>query len=410
MLELARVGRILTRAGAVLFLTVILTWVLPLIPGVDANRSFLVNVLTASAFVVFEIAMYKGAAAIPRLILYFVLGTVVFIAGAKASESAGLCQWLKKAATNRLLPYPIAVLLAILLRLAIGVVFVTIVSAWAANLISAKDLTLIAAAGVLLALASCFWPLILVALMAIVYACLFLPVLFGVVGLGRICAIDKLLNQEQQKKLGFALGQGMAFGVMFLAWGLVCFQSNFPVNWEKLPPHKVPEGLTAKKYYELAIQYKHMGWTEQARDSLNKAIGIEPEGEYSERARRYLQTKLPRQPVAKEAEQRNIQGFNQMFGGDIKAAKQTFKELIAEYPNFEWPYSNLASIYLQEKQLQQAKELLDRALEINPYYVNAWRHLSEVYKLMGKEELVSECTTKIAELDTDDELSELTQR
>src|SRR5262249_12035852 len=149
---------------------------------------------------------------------------------------------------------------------------------------------------------------------------------------------------------------------------------------------------------------------EQARDALNRAMANNPPDEYSEKAKRYLQTKLPSQPVAREAEQRNIQGFNQMFGGDMKAAKQTFEELIAEYPNFEWPYSNLASIYLQEKRPQKAKELLDKALQINPYYVNAWRHLSEAYKLMGNEELVNQCTSKIAELDTDDELNQLTQK
>jgi Tfp pilus assembly protein PilF len=410
MLGLARIGRFVSRAGAVIFLAAIITWVLPLFPGVTCNSSYFVNVLVAGTYLIFEMLMYRGVAALPKLVTSVLLGFVIFAGAARESSYAGIREGLKKAAANRLIPYSFLLVLSILLRMAIGVVFVTIISAWATSLISSTNLPSIAVGGVVIALSSCFWPLLLVTVLALIYTLAFLPVLLVIAGLGKIHAFDKLLSEEKQKNLGYSLGQGMAFGVMLLAWGFVFFQSNFPVNWEKLPPQKVPDGLSTQQYYDLGIQYKHMGWTEQARDALNKAIAQGPSDDYSDKAKRYLQTKLPRQPVAREAEQRNIQGFNQMFGGDIKAAKQTFEELIAEYPNFEWPYSNLASIYLQEKRPQQAKELLDKALAINPYYVNAWRHLGEVHKLLGNLELATQCTSKIAELDVDDEMSRLTKK
>lgn len=409
MLGLARTGRILSRAGAVLYLAAVLTWILPLLPGVTPSRLFWLNALLAALYVIFDFTTDKGAKALPRIIASFLLGVVVFASGATTSVYTSFREGLRTAGSNRRLPYSVLVFLTIALKLALGIVFVTIVSVWAPSLIAIHNFASSALSGAILALFLWFWPLVLVAILAVFYALLFLPILVVISGLGKAHVMEKLLSQEKQQKLGYLLGQGMAFGVMLLAWGLVAFQTGLPVNWAKLPPQQVPEDLSAQKYYELGIQYKQMGWTEQARDALTRAIAAEPDNEYAVKAKRYLMTKLPRQPVSRQAEERNIQGFNQMFGGDIKAAKQTFEELIAEYPNFEWPYSNLASIYLQEKRPEQAKILLDKALQINPSYVNALRHLGEVHKLLGNLELAAECTKKIADLDADDELSQFTR-
>lgn len=143
-----------------------------------------------------------------------------------------------------------------------------------------------------------------------------------------------------------------------------------------LPPRDVPEGLTASEYYELGIKYKSMGWTEQARDSMSFANEVEPDSEIGKAAIRFLKTKLPRFPVPLLAEQRNIEGFNQMARGDCDGARETFKTLIRDFPDFEWPYGNLSVLYLQDKQTKEARDLLSRALEINPDYVNGWLHLA----------------------------------
>lgn len=143
-----------------------------------------------------------------------------------------------------------------------------------------------------------------------------------------------------------------------------------------LPPREVPEGLTAAEYYKLGVQYKSMGWTEQARDALTLATEIDGEGDIARSARRFLRTKLPRFPVPLLAEQKNIEGFNQMATGNAEAAKQTFKELIRDFPDFEWPYGNLSVLFLQEGATDEARNLLVRALEINPDYVNGWLHMA----------------------------------
>lgn len=170
----------------------------------------------------------------------------------------------------------------------------------------------------------------------------------------------------------------------------------------ELPPREVPEGLTASEYYALGIKYKSMGWTEQARDSLVMAQELEPGSEIALTANRFLKTKLPRFPVPLLAEQRNIEGFNQMALGDCDGAKETFKELIKEFPDFEWPYGNLSVLYLQDNQTKEARDLLSRALEINPDYVNGWLHLAAAKGMDLDFEGAKECVRRALEADPTD--------
>ncbi|HEY9784202.1 MAG TPA: tetratricopeptide repeat protein [Candidatus Obscuribacterales bacterium] len=172
-----------------------------------------------------------------------------------------------------------------------------------------------------------------------------------------------------------------------------------------VPPREVPEGLSAEEYYRLGVEYKSMGWTEQARDALLLAQETDPESETAIRARRFLKTKLPRFPVPLLAEQKNIEGFNQMATGNSDAAKQTFLELIADFPDFEWPYGNLSVLYLQESKTEEAKNLLVRALEINPEYVNGWLHMAAAKGMDGDFRGAKECVKRALEADPTDSAS-----
>lgn len=168
------------------------------------------------------------------------------------------------------------------------------------------------------------------------------------------------------------------------------------------PPRDVPEGLTAAEYYKLGIQYKAMGWTEQARDAMTFAVETGDESDVAKSARRFLKTKLPRFPVPLLAEQRNIEGFNQMVTGEAGAARETFEELIHDFPDFEWPYGNLSLILLQEGRTDRAKELLHHALEINPHYVNGWLHLATAHSLELDFSSAKECVRKALDSDPAD--------
>lgn len=147
----------------------------------------------------------------------------------------------------------------------------------------------------------------------------------------------------------------------------------------KLPPSAVPDDLSADEYFELGMDYKSAGWCELARRALLKAIDCDPTGRVAAKAARFLRTKIPVNPVPEAAEAKNIQAFNQMVSGSSIAARKTFEELIADYPKYEWPFSNLAAMCIDQGDLERAQSLLAHALEINPYYVNALIHMARAH-------------------------------
>jgi tetratricopeptide (TPR) repeat protein len=165
--------------------------------------------------------------------------------------------------------------------------------------------------------------------------------------------------------------------------------------------HLVPSGQSAAQYYQLGVKYKGAGWTEQARDSLNRAIKLEPQGVDGKRATIFLHAYLPRYAVQQEAVQMNIIGFNQAAGGHNEQAIQTYERCIKQFPKFEWPYGNLAALHVSQGKLDEAKELLSKILEVNPQYVNGWIHLAEA-NIAGKDfKRATECLNSAAAIDPD---------
>jgi len=169
----------------------------------------------------------------------------------------------------------------------------------------------------------------------------------------------------------------------------------------KQPPREVPEGLPSEEYWRLALKYKELGWTEQARDALVLAIEGDPHGKTAEKAQRFLRTKIPRHPVPLYAEQKNIEGFNLSAGGYEAEAIETFEELIEEFPDFEWPYGNLGALFIRRERPDLAQKILEKAVLINPYYVNGWLHLARARVLLGDIDGAREGLQRILDIDPD---------
>ncbi|MBK7841359.1 MAG: hypothetical protein IPJ49_27480 [Candidatus Obscuribacter sp.] len=167
------------------------------------------------------------------------------------------------------------------------------------------------------------------------------------------------------------------------------------------PPREVPQDLQAAEYWELALRYKQVGWTEQARDALCLAIEIDGDGPIGKKAQCFLRSKIPRHPVPLMAEQANIQGYNQMLA-DEDEAKRTFEKLVRQYPDFEWPYGNLGSLLIKKGELSRAEEVLRQAVVINPYYINAWLHLSRVYAIESRFSEADDCLERVVDIDPAD--------
>lgn len=122
------------------------------------------------------------------------------------------------------------------------------------------------------------------------------------------------------------------------------------------------------------------------------------DGKIASKAKRYLDTKLPRFPVDKKAIKMNIRGFNQSIFKKEKA-ERTWLKCIEKYPRFEWPYSNLGSMYTEQGKLDKAESLLNKAIEINPNYYNAWLHLSKLKEKQNDQAGYKRCMEKLVELD-----------
>ncbi len=167
------------------------------------------------------------------------------------------------------------------------------------------------------------------------------------------------------------------------------------------PPRELPEDLNAEEYWQLAVRYKQVGWTEQARDALTTAIELDGDGPVGIKARSFLRSKIPRYPVPLMAEQLNIQGYNQMFVNENEAQRM-FENLVKDYPDFEWPYGNLGSLLIKRGRLEEAQELLIKAVQINPYYINGWLHLSRVYAIQENFSAAEECLQRVTAIDASD--------
>ncbi len=67
----------------------------------------------------------------------------------------------------------------------------------------------------------------------------------------------------------------------------------------------------------------------------------------------------------------------------IKDARAVLLGITQEFPEIAEPYNNLAVLYAQTGQLDQAKVALENALRINPNYQLALQNLGDVYRRMA---------------------------
>lgn len=137
-----------------------------------------------------------------------------------------------------------------------------------------------------------------------------------------------------------------------------------------LPEDGLPDNLTREKYYELGLQYRLAGWVGLAREALSRVVESGETDTLASKASKVLKTQLPKCPVPLEAEQKNIEGYNLMLS-DSEKAKQIFEVLMADYPDFEWPFSNTARIKLQEGDISGARGIVKYLLQVNPDLLSA---------------------------------------
>ena len=126
----------------------------------------------------------------------------------------------------------------------------------------------------------------------------------------------------------------------------------------------VPKSLGPREYYELGVVYRLTGWIELAKECLVKAEDLANGDEVAVHAERLRRTELPKIEVPVEAVEGNIEGFN-LMQDEPEKAKRVFEKLMETYPDFEWPFTNLAKIYIKEGDMKKARGLAKYAHTVN---------------------------------------------
>jgi hypothetical protein len=153
---------------------------------------------------------------------------------------------------------------------------------------------------------------------------------------------------------------------------------------------------TAQLLFDRARVLKARGFPEEARAYSLRAIKLDPKG-VGPKAQAFIRCEIPRYPVSSEARLMNVKAFNLM--STPSEAIPAFQQCIKKYPKFEYLYGNLALVYLMTKQTAKAKLTLHEALQINPYYANAWMYLAQAHMIDGKLDEARKCILHIKQID-----------
>lgn len=148
------------------------------------------------------------------------------------------------------------------------------------------------------------------------------------------------------------------------------------------------DAYIARIYYKEGVEYKLKGWPNKSKKLLKEAILLDPDGKAGEKARLYLERKLPKSDkITREAIIYNIRGANYEYDKKYEEAILEYNKAIEESPEFEWPYINLAVVYYKQyKNYDEAEKLIKQALALNPEYTNAIKRLADLYFCKGKEQ------------------------
>ena len=125
-------------------------------------------------------------------------------------------------------------------------------------------------------------------------------------------------------------------------------------------------------YYGFAFAYWKSGKYDQALENADKAIE--------------LGDKLELEHPGLKGEAYNLKGTVFSSQGKLNEAIENFKKALTDelYQTPEYAQHNLATLYLEKKNLQLAFETTLKTLDLNSHYAPAWHLLSKIYVAQGK--------------------------
>lgn len=86
-----------------------------------------------------------------------------------------------------------------------------------------------------------------------------------------------------------------------------------------------------------------------------------------------------------------LKGLTAYSSNDLKSAENYFRQSITLRPNRFEAYNNLGAVLLEQKRYEEARNVLEQAVSIQPFYANSRANLAGAYWFLGlKEEAIKE--------------------
>lgn len=159
---------------------------------------------------------------------------------------------------------------------------------------------------------------------------------------------------------------------------------------------------SAKECYELGVKLRELGWPNQSKASMKRAISIDRTGAIKKLAEYYILTQLPLHEVADDALAMNNHAWNLSRSSRDAESMALLQECVKKYPDFEWPRNNLAGQYRGIGRLREANAQIDYILNFYPEYVHAWIERAKIRELEGDLRGAVLCIHKALSLDPND--------
>jgi tetratricopeptide (TPR) repeat protein len=115
------------------------------------------------------------------------------------------------------------------------------------------------------------------------------------------------------------------------------------------------------------------GLVRLGRLMLQDRVARSPSAQVREQAAWVLRYRLPATDPVKTAESLNVTGWRlQHSFRRPQDALEAYTRAVAADPAFSWPYHNIGRLYLEQDDVELARQWLTKALEVNPEH---WRAL-----------------------------------
>jgi serine/threonine protein kinase/Tfp pilus assembly protein PilF len=170
--------------------------------------------------------------------------------------------------------------------------------------------------------------------------------------------------------------------------------------------------LEAYEYYANGMELRIKGKHEEARQSFEKALEIDPSYAmvYYGLSRIYWATDNPdlnREALKKamelsekssEKDRLYIEGYYaKMIEGNQEKANAILTELVRKYPREKDALIQLAWDYYQKRRFEEAEKIYRRVLDLDPSYYHGLQNLSHIYAVQKKYEMALELIEKLNE-------------